>query len=107
MRKAFLALADFISPLVPSLPMRNTKVQDVMTYHDIKLAHPEDSLLDAARIMKQKDIGFLPVVFGDKLVGTLTDRDIVIRGLVNINNVSSLRVRDAMSSKYFVSTMKA
>lgn len=49
--------------------------------------------------MKQKDIGFLPVVFGDKLVGTLTDRDIVIRGFININNVSSLRVRDAMSSK--------
>lgn len=49
--------------------------------------------------MKQNDIGFLPVVFGDKLVGTLTDRDIVIRGLDIDNDVKATKVQDAMSRK--------
>jgi len=34
---------------------------------------------DAARIMKDADTGIVPVVDGDRLVGTITDRDIAIR----------------------------
>lgn len=45
MIKALLEFARLIKPLVPSLPLASKKVKDVMTYHDVKLAHPEDSLL--------------------------------------------------------------
>jgi len=38
---------------------------------------------DAARLMRQHDVGVLPVVEGDTLVGVITDRDLVIRALAD------------------------
>jgi CBS domain-containing protein len=54
-------------------------VRDVMT------ANPEcvsqsDSIRDVARIMKEQDTGVVPVVDGKKIIGLITDRDIVVRG---------------------------
>jgi CBS domain-containing protein len=57
------------------------KIQDVMT-RDPTTVTPETSAREAARIMKDKDIGVVPVVEGEgsrRLVGVVTDRDLAVR----------------------------
>ena len=56
------------------------KVSDVMT-RDIHLATPEQTIGSAAAEMAKADIGCLPVGDKDKLVGMITDRDIVVRAV--------------------------
>ena len=56
------------------------KINEIMTREVITIS-PHDTLQTAAKKMRDYDIGFLPVYDGDKLVGVLSDRDIVIRAL--------------------------
>ncbi len=56
------------------------RISEVMT-RDVKVANPDDTLQDAARIMSQIDCGCLPVSDGERLVGMITDRDIAIRAI--------------------------
>jgi len=58
------------------------KINEIMTREVITIS-PHDTLQTAARKMRDYDIGFLPVYDGDKLVGVLSDRDIVIRALAD------------------------
>jgi CBS domain-containing protein len=67
------------------------KVKELMT-KEVEVVHPDDSLMEAARKMRVRDIGFLPVCDGDRLVGTITDRDLVVRSIADgINPNTSLR----------------
>ena len=52
---------------------------------------------EAARLMKTEDVGSLPVVEGDRLVGMVTDRDIVIRVVAEGNDVQSATVGEIAS----------
>lgn len=56
------------------------QVRDVMT-PDVTTVAPEARLADVARIMRDEDIGSVPVAQGERLLGMITDRDIVIRAL--------------------------
>lgn len=56
------------------------KVRDVMS-NDVQVARPDDRLQEIAMRMQSGDFGFMPVADGDRLVGTVTDRDIVVRGV--------------------------
>jgi CBS domain-containing protein len=56
------------------------------------------SVVEAARLLKSEDVGSLPVVEGDRLVGIVTDRDIVLRVVAEGKDVQSATVRDAASS---------
>jgi CBS domain-containing protein len=56
------------------------KLNEIMT-RDVITISSHDTLQTAAKKMRDYDIGFLPVYDGDKLVGVLSDRDIVIRAL--------------------------
>ena len=56
------------------------KISDVMTT-EVHVVDPDATLRDAARKMRDLDVGSLPVHRDDKLVGMVTDRDIVVRGL--------------------------
>jgi CBS domain-containing protein len=56
------------------------KISDIMS-RDVKVASPETSLRDAAEEMAKVDTGALPVCDGTQLLGMVTDRDIVVRGL--------------------------
>ncbi|WP_442951521.1 CBS domain-containing protein [Paenibacillus sp. GYB004] len=47
---------------------------------DCVTVSPQDNIYEIALKMKQNDIGFIPVVEGRKLIGVVTDRDLVIRG---------------------------
>ncbi|HNP72204.1 MAG TPA: CBS domain-containing protein [Kouleothrix sp.] len=53
-------------------------VRDIMT-QEITALSPAVSIADVAAIMRQLDIGSLPVMQQDALVGIITDRDIVVR----------------------------
>lgn len=55
-------------------------VRDVMTA-DPRACSPSDSLQSLAQVMSEEDTGFVPIVEGGRLVGTVTDRDIVVRGV--------------------------
>ncbi len=52
---------------------------DVMSANVHKISR-EKTLMDAAKLMQQNDIGFLPVTDGQSVAGAVTDRDLVIRG---------------------------
>jgi CBS domain-containing protein len=74
------------------------KIRDVMT-RSVELVNPDTSLQEAARKMRETDTGFLPVGENDRLVGTLTDRDITIRAVAEGRDPRSAKVRDAMSDE--------
>lgn len=56
------------------------KISEVMT-RNVEIILPEQSMREAAALMQRIDTGALLVHEGDRLVGMLTDRDMVIRGL--------------------------
>ncbi|MCU0895857.1 MAG: CBS domain-containing protein [Rhodospirillales bacterium] len=58
---------------------------------------PGTLLLEAARLMAEHDIGFLPVIDGGVLVGVVTDRDIVVRGTAEGALPTQAKVGDIMS----------
>ena len=55
-----------------------TAINEVMT-HDPRTLTPDSTIGEAARMMRDDDVGSVPLVEGSKLVGTVTDRDIVVR----------------------------
>ncbi|TIW22042.1 MAG: CBS domain-containing protein [Mesorhizobium sp.] len=71
------------------------KVGKCMT-KDVTLANPEQSIRDIAQMMSRLDAGVLPVGDNDRLVGMITDRDIVIRGIA-LGKGPDTKVRDVMS----------
>jgi CBS domain-containing protein len=75
---------DIIPPVQPEAGRGQTRsepprVRDVMT-PDVQVLHVDATVVEAARRMAEHDLGALPVSDGDgKLVGIVTDRDIVVR----------------------------
>ncbi|MFC4729220.1 CBS domain-containing protein [Coralloluteibacterium thermophilus] len=72
------------------------RVSEVMT-RDVRVASPQQSIQDAARMLAELDAGALPVGEGDRLVGMVTDRDIAVRGVAQGKGPET-PVRDVMSS---------
>ncbi|RWA73149.1 CBS domain-containing protein [Mesorhizobium sp.] len=71
------------------------KVGNCMT-RDVKIANPDQPIRDVAQMMASLDAGVMPVGDNDRLVGMITDRDIVVRG-VALGNGPDTKVRDVMS----------
>jgi CBS domain-containing protein len=71
-------------------------VKDAMS-PDVKTATPSLSLADAAKLMKQEDVGSVPVVDGERLIGMLTDRDIVVRGIADGSDPHAVTAGDIAS----------
>lgn len=75
------------------------KIQDIMT-RDPSCVTADDSVREAAQVMKREDVGIVPVVeakSGRQLVGVVTDRDIAIRCIADGKD-GNCRVRDVMST---------
>lgn len=72
------------------------KIQDIMSM-DVCCVSPDTSLSEAAKLMKELDVGALPVCANDRLTGMLTDRDIVVRGLARSRDPREATARDAMT----------
>jgi CBS domain-containing protein len=73
------------------------QVAEVMT-HGVECTRPDMTLQEAARKMRELDVGPLPVC-GDhgKLVGMLTDRDITVRAVAAGDDPRTVKVRDVMT----------
>jgi CBS domain-containing protein len=72
------------------------RVAEAMT-RDVRIARPDQSIQDAARLMSDVDAGVVPVGENDRLVGMVTDRDIAIRAVAQGKGPGT-PVRDVMSS---------
>ena len=72
------------------------KVQEAMA-KTISTASPNDTIQRVAQLMKQEDAGFIPVTDGDRLLGVITDRDIVIRCLADHQDILNEKVKHCMS----------
>jgi CBS domain-containing protein len=60
---------------------------------------PETTLVDAAQTMKELDVGPLPVCDGERLLGMVTDRDIIVRAIAEGRDPRATEVRDVMTSE--------
>lgn len=76
------------------------QIREVMT-SDVRLVDPGTTLQDAAQMMRDGDFGLLPIGENDRLVGTITDRDIAIRAVAGGKDPTHTAVRDAMSEGVF------
>ena len=72
-------------------------VKDLMK-RAVATVGPDASLVVAACKMRDHDVGCLPVVDGDRLLGIITDRDIVVRGVAEALDAHRAGVREAMST---------
>ncbi|HKE49067.1 MAG TPA: CBS domain-containing protein [Rhodanobacteraceae bacterium] len=57
------------------------KISDVMTRDKVLVVSPDQTIAAAAELMAEADVGSLPVGDNDRLVGMVTDRDIVLRAV--------------------------
>ena len=71
-------------------------VRDAMTSNPCTI-DGERPVAYAAKMMKDENVGIAPVVEGDRLVGTLTDRDIVVRVVAEGREPQTVNVREVMS----------
>ncbi|GAA4856670.1 CBS domain-containing protein [Paenibacillus vulneris] len=71
-------------------------LKDIMTT-DCSTVTLLDNIYEVAVKMKNEDTGFIPVVEGKKLIGVITDRDLVIRGFAE-KREGSTSVKEVMSS---------
>lgn len=74
------------------------KIKDVMT-RGVETVRPDQTLQEAAARMKSLDVGPLPVCENERLVGIITDRDIVLRAAADGRDLGKTAVREAMTSE--------
>ncbi len=73
------------------------KLSEIMT-PQVEVIQPDDTLQSAAKKMRDRNIGFLPVCDGETLMGVLSDRDITIRALADGMDASIMLARDLMTT---------
>jgi CBS domain-containing protein len=73
-------------------------IHDLMTSNPSTI-EPDKTVADAAKLMRDEDAGLIPIVEGQKLAGTITDRDIAIRVVAEGKDPQSSTVRDVMTSR--------
>lgn len=73
-------------------------IREVMTSDPVTLP-ASSSLVEAARQMKQQDIGDVLVVDGDTVRGIVTDRDIVVRAIAEGRDPNGTSLRDVCSDQ--------
>jgi CBS domain-containing protein len=74
------------------------QVQELMT-PSVKTIDSTATVLEAAELMRDQDIGALPVADAGRPIGMLTDRDIVVRALADYRDPSQTRVREIITPR--------
>jgi CBS domain-containing protein len=71
-------------------------IRDLMT-RSPRTVDTAGSAVDVARLMRDEDVGLIPIVESDRLVGTITDRDIAVRLVAEGKSPEKTRVADIAS----------
>jgi CBS domain-containing protein len=88
----------FLNSLVFKIEEGNyMKVKEIMT-KDVATLNPDDTVVRAAQLMKQYNIGSIPVCRDEHVIGVITDRDIALRSVASGENGRNQTVREVMSS---------
>jgi CBS domain-containing protein len=74
-----------------------TQIRDVMSGRPTT-CEPQATVVEAARLMASQDVGPIPVVEGERLVGLVTDRDLVVRVLAEARDPQSTTIGDIAST---------
>jgi CBS domain-containing protein len=72
-------------------------IKEVMS-DNVKCVDPETSIRDVAVLMRDMDVGAIPVCENDRIAGIVTDRDIVVKTLTGEMSPEGASARDVMSS---------
>ncbi|SEM71184.1 CBS domain-containing protein [Lihuaxuella thermophila] len=78
------------------------QLRDIMST-DVAYCSPQDNVYEAACLMKDHNVGMIPVVENGALKGVVTDRDLVIRGIAE-RKPNSLSVGQIMSNQVLTGT---
>src|SRR3954466_2794481 len=73
------------------------KIREMMT-KGTRSVNPDTPVIEAAGLMRLHDIGVLPVLNGDDIVGMLTDRDIVVQAVADGDDMRTTPVSEIMST---------
>ena len=72
------------------------QLKDLMS-RDVKVIGPDMTIAEAAKTMRDGDFGMMPVGENDRMIGTISDRDIAIRAIAEGKDAGT-KVRDVMST---------
>jgi CBS domain-containing protein len=72
------------------------KVKAAM-HRGVEWCDPDTAIQEIAKLFREKDIGAVPIGENNRLIGMLTDRDIVSRGIAEGKDIASLKARDVMT----------
>jgi CBS domain-containing protein len=73
-----------------------TSIKEVMS-SDVRTCEPNATVVDVAKVMAKEDVGPIPVVEGGRLVGLVTDRDLVVRVLAEGKDPETTKVGEVAS----------
>jgi CBS domain-containing protein len=74
-----------------------TSIKEVMT-RDVRACEPNATVAAAAKVMAQEDVGPVPIVEDGRLVGIVTDRDIVVRVVAEGRDPNATTVKEIAST---------
>jgi CBS domain-containing protein len=81
----------------PKHPNRlGIKIREIMT-RDVVTIGSKSSVADAAAVMRDRDVGMLPVCDGGKILGIITDRDITVRVVAGGHDPKKVKVLQMMT----------
>jgi len=76
------------------------KVREIMTTN-VECVEPETNVIELAQKMKTLDIGFLAICENDRVIGIVTDRDIVIRAVASGRDLHMCTAREIMTAEVY------
>jgi CBS domain-containing protein len=79
------------------------KIRDIMT-RELETAAPHTTLEEIATMMREEDVGSIPVVEDGKLIGIVTDRDIVVRAIAEGRDPSDTTAKEVLSQNLATAT---
>jgi CBS domain-containing protein len=76
------------------------QIREIMS-HPVQLIDPNTTVRDVACKMRADDVGALPIGENDRLIGMVTDRDIVVRAVAEDKRAGNVTAREVMSEGIF------
>lgn len=73
------------------------KVREVMT-SSVECATPTTTVVELAKMMKNNDIGSIPICEDQKVIGIITDRDIVLKAVAEGKTIENRKAKEIMNS---------